>query len=229
MQIPEHWSFKRVDVAAGFDAHVREQLPWYALATGMVRHYARHFIPEGGTVIDIGASTGNVARALAETLEHRGARLLALDNAAEMLALYEGPGEAIHGDATTFDFAEQQPDLIVAFLVLMFLPPALRARTIARMKAALQPGGALIVFDKREPSAGEVGQISYRLALAAKHENGASADAILRKELSLAGVQRPLSPEEIDGFHEIFRFGDFSGWVHVAPKAPAMALQLIAA
>ena len=218
MQIPENWSFKSDDIAAAFDAHVREQLPWYELATGVVVHFARHYIAEDGVVIDVGASTGNVARALAETLDQRSAHLYAIDNSAEMIARYAGPGTAEQGDVRSYDFASRAPDLIVAFLVLMFVPPAVRSNVIARMKAALRPGGAIIVFDKREPIAGEVGQITYRLTLAAKYENGAKAEDVIRKELSLAGVQRPLEAGELAGFVEVFRFGDFSGWVYSAPK-----------
>ena len=39
-------------------------------------------------------------------------------------------------------------------------------------------------------------------------------DEIIAKELSLAGVQRPLSEEELPGFTPVFRFGDFAGWLY---------------
>lgn len=39
-------------------------------------------------------------------------------------------------------------------------------------------------------------------------------DEIVAKELSLAGVQRPLRRTEIpERAVEIFRFGDFAGWI----------------
>ncbi|WP_321900045.1 hypothetical protein, partial [Paraburkholderia heleia] len=47
-------------------AHVHEQLPWYDLATETVVHFARHYIPNGGRVYDIGCATGNVGRARAD-------------------------------------------------------------------------------------------------------------------------------------------------------------------
>jgi tRNA (cmo5U34)-methyltransferase len=82
-------------------------------------------------------------------------------------------------------------------------------------KDALKIGGAIIVFDKAEPLGGYAGTILSRLTLAAKYEAGATPDEIIRKELSLAGVQRPLSRNELDGFDEIFRFGDFAGWLYI--------------
>ena len=90
--IPTHWTFRDQQVAAGFDRHVREQLPWYELATGAVAHVARHYVPEFGTVYDLGASTGNIGRALAPTLTARKAKLIPVESSQEMACLYAGPG-----------------------------------------------------------------------------------------------------------------------------------------
>lgn len=206
------WTFENAEVAAHFDHHVRTSLPWYSIATGIVAQVGRSFIPDAGLVIDVGASTGNVGRALAETLQARAARLIAVEPSAEMAALYSGPGELLIQGAGDTDFAGA--DLIVCFLVLMFVPVAERRDLIERMMAALRPGGALLVFDKLVPAAGDVGALSLRLTLAAKYEAGATAEEVIRKELALAGVQRPLYPSEVEDFEPIFRFGDFGGWIY---------------
>ena len=218
MSIPGDWTFQNTEVAAAFDSHVREQLPWYDLATGAIAHIGRHYVPDGGTVVDIGASTGNVGRALAPTLEQRKARLIAIDNSSEMGGVYSGPGRFQVADARTFDFSSEKPDLIVAFLVLMFVPVPDRGELISRMKAALRPGGAIIVFDKMHARAGHLGSVIYRLTLAAKYEAGASPEEIIQKELSLAGVQRPMSERELPGFEPVFRFGDFAGFIFERPS-----------
>ena len=206
------WTFANAEIAEAFDAHVREQLPWYDLATGIVAAVGRQFIPVGGEVVDVGASTGNIGRALAPILTARQARLTALEPVPEMAARYAGPGRLIECDARDFDFVGV--DLIVCFLVLMFVPVAVRRDLIEQMIEGLNPGGALVVFDKLEPRPGDVGALSLRLTLAAKYEAGATADEIIAKELSLAGVQRPLYPAEVAGFEPIFRFGDFGGWLY---------------
>lgn len=217
-EIAETWTFRDPAVASAFDHHVREQLPWYDLATGIVTHVARHYVPPGGTVVDVGASTGNVGRALASILGDRSARLIAIDNAAEMANVYDGPGQLIVEDVVDFDFAAYKPDLIVAFLVLMFVPVAERRGVIAKMMQSIQPGGAVLIFDKAQPRSGYLGNMVYRLTLAAKYEaGGATGDEIIRKELSLAGVQRPIAEAELPGFEPVFRFGDFAGWVYEAP------------
>jgi tRNA (cmo5U34)-methyltransferase len=87
VDIPSNWTFETSAVASGFDRHVREQLPWYDLATNAITHIARHYIPEGGLVYDLGAATGNIGRAVAPVLADRGARLIGIEPSAEMVKL----------------------------------------------------------------------------------------------------------------------------------------------
>ena len=145
MKIPANWTFERADIAADFDRHVREQLPWYDLATQAVAHIARHYIPRGGLVYDVGASTGNIGRALSATLADRGASLVSIEPAEEMAALYAGPQpeNLVIADALDFDFAPA--DLIVLFLTAMFMPPSRRGMFFADLQRKLKPGGALVV------------------------------------------------------------------------------------
>ena len=211
MTIPRDWTFKTSDVATEFDQHVREQLPWYDLTTGVVAHVARHYIPEGGRVYDIGASTGNIGAALADTLISRRAEFIPIDNSAAMADIYQGPGNLIVADAAEYDY--EPFDLAVLFLCLMFVPPSKREAFVGRLRQRLRPGGAIIIFDKCEPVTGYVATVLWRLALAGKAAAGVDAREILAKELSLGGVQRPINPQEIAPATEIFRFGDFAGWV----------------
>lgn len=210
---PDEWTFKTPAVAEAFDSHVREQLPWYEIATGAVVHVVRCFLPDGGCVVDVGASTGNVGRALAPLLEARKAQLIPIDNSYDMAEVYKGPGLFDIVDAREFDFHAAKPDVIVCFLSLMFVPTKDREIVLNRIKSALSPGGAIVVVDKIEPGGGYVSTVNYRLTLAAKHEAGATADEIIKKELSISGIQRPMTLAELAGFTEFFRFGDFAGLV----------------
>lgn len=216
MAIPQEWSFKNKGVAEAFDAHVREQLPWYDLATGVVAHMVRCYLPEKGTVIDVGASTGNIGRAIARTLDARSSKLLAIDRSPQMAEVYSAPGELTIMDAEEFAWGGVRADVIVCFLSLMFVPVSRRRDLIERMAASLHKGGALIVFDKTLPRHGYLGTASYRLTLLAKYEAGAAPDEVIAKELSISGFQRPMQDDELAGFHEVFRFGDFAGFVREA-------------
>lgn len=215
------WTFQREDIARGFDAHVREQLPWYELATGAVAHIARHYIPDGGLVYDIGASTGNIGRMLAETLETRDARFVAIESSAEMVREYRGPGEIRHADALTFDY--ETFDVAIVFLVLMFLPAGRRKAFVRHLCSHIRPGGALIVFDKTAGPGGYLATVLHRLTIAGKVATGADPGEIIAKELSLIGVQRPLGERFMELTAapmpvEVFRFGEFAGWVVENPE-----------
>ena len=211
MKIPTDWTFKSADVAGGFDQHVREQLPWYDLMGGAVAHIARHYIPDGGTVYDLGCSTGNIGKLLRGTLEARAATFLPVDNAESMRGLYGGPGEFTVSDVADMDF--QEFDVAVAFLCLMFIPLPLRSRLVARLRGKCRNGGAVIIVDKMQSSGGYLGTVMGRLTLAGKAAAGTPADQIIEKELSLAGVQRPLAESELPEAIKVFQFGEFAGWV----------------
>ena len=85
MQISQNWTLKSDHIADDFDQHVREQLPWYDLATFATAQMARHYVPQGGNVYDIGCATGNMGRVLAGTLDDPQASLIAIDGSTEVM------------------------------------------------------------------------------------------------------------------------------------------------
>jgi tRNA (cmo5U34)-methyltransferase len=213
MDIPRDWTFATSEVARGFDRHVREQLPWYDLLTGAVAHIARHYIPHGGLVYDLGCSTGNIGRSLADVIKSRNVRFVAVDSAESMRAIYDAPGEFVVADISSMPI--EPFDVAIAFLSLMFIPVACRANLISTLANHRRPGGAIIIVDKMESSGGYLGTVLSRLTLAGKAASNVPASEIVAKELSLCGIQRPLSPREVKGGVEVFRFGEFAGYVFV--------------
>ena len=214
MEIPGAgaWTFETAEIAEGFDRHVREQLPWYELATNLVAHVARHYVPEDGVVVDLGASTGNVGRSIAETLTERNASLIAVDRAESMRNEYRAPGQFVVADLR--DYTPPICDFAVAFLCLMFLPVTARKVLIQRVYDSLRPGGAFLMFDRMEALQGYPATILWRMTLAGKVAAGVDPREIVAKELSLAGIQRPLSMREVPPTAiEVFRFGDFAGFL----------------
>jgi tRNA (cmo5U34)-methyltransferase len=211
MNIPTQWTFESDEVAKGFDSHVREQLPWYDMATWIVAHVVNQYLPIKGTVYDIGASTGNIGNAIKETIESRQATYIPIDNSPNMKEQYKGIGELIICNAEDYEY--KPFDVCVIFLCLMFIQPCKRKQLIESLKAKKKEGGAIIIFDKFEPQGGYCSTVSYRLTLAMKLKNGATPDEIISKELSLSGIQRPLNNIDVQGGYEVFRFGDFAGFI----------------
>lgn len=220
-QIPNDWTFKTKTVADQFDLHVREQLPWYELATGLVSHTVRHYLPEGGLIYDIGASTGNIEKAIGDTVKKRNATFVPIDNSEAMKELYSGESKLVIANAHEYEYAEY--DVAILFLVLQFLDLDDRKKLINDLTDNLKPGGAIIVFDKMQVEGGYIATVMRRATIAGKVSSGTTPEEVVAKELSLGGVQRPL-PEQYFETHfngnakEIFRFGEFAGFVIEKPE-----------
>lgn len=213
MKIPREWTFDDTEVAEGFDGHVKEQLPWYGIATDAVAQIVRHYLPRRGLIYDIGAANGNVGRAIADTLSARDARLVAIEPSVELCHRYKGPGEVV---SRAVEDVEVEPfDVAVSMLSLMFVAPSDVESVLENFLAMCRPGGAFVAVERTLPPHGYPGIITSRLTMAGKMSAGASPVEILEKELSLAGIQRPIDASLFTdcGAVEWFRFGDFAGYI----------------
>lgn len=214
MEIPKNWTFASQEVAKNFDNHVREQLPWYDLATDAIKHIARHYIPQNGLVYDLGASTGNIGNTLLDILKDRNCKFIALEKEKSMLDLYQCEyGEIYEQDIKNYAFDNY--DVCVCFLTLMFIEPKYRKKLMDTLYEKLNVGGALIIFDKEESEQGYFGLINYRLTLAEKAKNVKSYKDIIDKELSLQGIQRQIDKKLLEPYNPklFFKFSDFVGYV----------------
>lgn len=223
--IPRNWNFEDSRVAAAFDRHVREQLPWYDLATDAISVIVRHYLRQGGKMYDIGASTGNIGRACLETIVDRGVGLIGIEKSEAMAKLWKGHGDIVCADAVGYPY--RPFDVAVCFLVLMFLSPSEQEHLISRLIEKCRRGGAIIVFDKMVNPGGYFGTVMSRLTLAGKVAANVPSDEVIAKELSLSGVQRPVQPTLLltRGFRRFFAYGEFSGFIFEKNREdPAMAM-----
>jgi len=211
MRIPSEWSFKRKDVAEGFDIHVRGQLPWYELVSEAVAHIAKSYANEGGTIYDIGASTGNFNVLLDDIVRDRNINFIGIENSEEMIKKYKGEDDVVLYDAAEYDY--EAFDVCICFLTLMFIPFSKRENLINKLISKINQGGCLIIVDKAEACGGYLSTVMYKMTLMEKMKVTSPED-IIKKELALTGIQRPLSVDMMPvNACEFFRFGDFAGWV----------------
>lgn len=210
LNIPETWTFKNENVAKNFDAHVREQLPWYDIVSDAVACIARNYIPKDGLVYDLGCSTGNMGKRLEPFLETQNAHLIGVDNSAEMRSKYQASGAFQCSDLEDFD--PEPFDVAICFLTIMFMAPADQIAFYNRLKAKVKRGGVIICVDKKAPTAGYPASVIWRLIQDAKLKQGASLEEIAKKEMSLIGQQRPIHEDIYSGGVRFFQFGDFIGW-----------------
>lgn len=213
MKMPKEgqWTFEDKSVAQSFDDHVREQLPWYDFATDMIAHFVRHYLPDNGILYDVGASTGNISRSMEEIILHRNAKVIPIEPSKEMAKQYTGLGRVVLEKAE--DHCFEKYDVAVLFLTVMFIPISKRRLFFENLISKCKEGGCIIIFDKTAENSGYLSTVVNRLTISGKVKGGASAEDIIKKELSLSGCQRPIENYEHLGAKQIFRFGDFAGWV----------------
>jgi tRNA (cmo5U34)-methyltransferase len=109
------WTFDNLD----FDTHVREQLPWYDLATETVAFIARQYLPTcDGVMYDIGASTGNITYAMRDVLHERAVLAISIEPNETFVKDFKGIGLIEKSNAQ--DYSYQNFDVAILFLTLMF-------------------------------------------------------------------------------------------------------------
>lgn len=204
----KHWTFNDSELANNFGEHVKGQLPWYDLATGLVRCIAENYLPQGGLMYDIGASTGNITQSCADLINSRGIHAVSIEPSQEMCEEWKGEGELVNDYAEKYDF--QEYDLAVCFLTLMFVSQRQRGALIQSLIAKIAEGGALVVVDKFEGSGGYFELVKRRMTMRQKISSGESPENIIDKDLSLSGVQRPIGNELPEG-NCFFQIGEFKG------------------
>lgn len=212
------WTFESKEIAQTFDAHVREQLPWYDMVTEATAYIIRNYLPQYGTVVDIGASTGNLIDRILPLIKEREGDVIAIEKSREMskvlISKYKADDDIdiICSDVTATDVPHAE--IYVVFLTLMFVPIEHRAGILKVLRDRCPQGGAIIVVDKVCDHQGYFSTVLKRLTMHFKLQQGAKAEDVLTKEMSLAGVQIPIDPAILgDDAKQFFRMGEFAGWV----------------
>ena len=212
------WTFETPEIAKSFDSHVREQLPWYDMVTEAVCYIIRNYLPQHGTVVDIGASTGNLIDKISPLVNERNGGVVAIEKSKDMVEIlsskYKGSDRVIILNDNIVDVQVPYADVYVLFLTLMFIPIEHREDVLNKIKGRCSKGGAIIVVDKICDHGGYFSTVLKRLTMHFKLQQGAKPEDVLTKEMSLAGIQIPIDPEILGSdAKQFFRMGEFAGWV----------------
>jgi tRNA (cmo5U34)-methyltransferase len=219
------WSFGG-EVPDAFDRHVARSVPAYVEGQELIADIADQLVPQSGRVYDLGCSTGTLTRQLAERLAPRRAEVVGIDREPGMV---ERARERCAGlPSVRFETASLQElsfepaDLVVSYYTLQFVPLRSRAELVARIHAALAPGGSFVLFEKVLASSARNQETAVGAYADWKRRQGFGDEEIAAKSRSIRGVLQPLSPAENEamllgaGFGEmmyVFRWVLFEGLV----------------
>lgn len=107
---------------------------------GHVCAYLQRWVPESGSVIDLGAGYGDFSRNI------RAARRVAFDANPQLQGFVVAPVEAVVGDVTDLGrFADATFDTAFASNLLEHLDWGRLERTITEVRRVLKPGGRLLL------------------------------------------------------------------------------------
>lgn len=213
----KQWTFDDPETVIKFNNHIRSHLPWYDMMHDTVAHLIKNYLPKGGTVVDFGASTGNLVAKILPLIKERSAQVEAIDSSYEMMNYMDlrFSEEVNAGHVKVSSYSNiSKPDIYVACLTLSFINPINRDKAFKDMVDAAKR--AVIIVDKVETRSEYLSAVLRRLTTQMKLDAGVSAEEILEKDLSLSGVQIPVNPYELLAMYDakpFFRVGEFAGWI----------------
>lgn len=194
-------------VAPVFDNMIRRSVPGYAETLRMTGWLAARYLQHDGLCYDLGCSLGGGLLATAAALgkRHSSATLIGVDSSPAMLAQarehlasagLEPAPQLQRADIRSVSLEPCQ--VVLLNWTLQFLPAGDRETLLARIFAALEPGGALILSEKVVDPDAERQALMEHLHWAFKRSQGYSELEIAGKRTALEAVLVP----ETQGRHE---------------------------
>lgn len=199
------WTFD--GFGEGFDAHVVAHLPHYENVQHLVTLCAGYMLPTGGTIVDLGASTGTTIRHIADTYPTRALTAHLYDNDQSMLdaadtRLTGHPALTRtlfhHADVTDpAAWTHHDANLTIALWLLQFLNPDQRRTLLARARSHSSPHGAILIAAKTRHGDTRWQEIADAALAEHKTRHGVTPDEQAAKTRSLRGVLIPDTPYEV--------------------------------
>jgi tRNA (cmo5U34)-methyltransferase len=216
-----------------FDRHLVRSIPAYLDGHELIVDIADQAVPAGGRCYDLGCSTGALTARLAERLAPRGAEVIGVDREPNMIetAAERCAGiPSVHFQTAALEELEFAPaDLAVCYYTLQFVPIRSRQQVVDRLHRALEPAGAIILFEKLLAPSARHQAIASGVYLDFKRRHGFTDEQIAAKTRSLRGVLQPLSAEEnyarlrragFTSVMQVFRWMSFDGVIAFASSEP---------
>lgn len=193
------WNFGG-NVPDTFVDHIKNSVPLYAEGHSLICQLSDYFVASTSTVYEVGVSTGELLRKLAQHNAHReGARFIGMDVESAMVAkarehCADTPSITIlEDDARVHSF--DKADLIISYYTMQFIAPRDRQQLFDKLYEALNWGGALIMFEKVRAPDARFQDMAVGMYNEFKLAQGFDCEEIVTKTRSLKGVLEPFSTQ----------------------------------
>lgn len=192
------WSFGG-NVPQTFDQHVSRSVPQYEQGHEIVVALSDFFIRNGSVVYELGCSTGELTRRLAEANCDRDVSITGLEIERAMVEVANRKNSDLSKvkicQADILDAELDAADLIVAYYTIQFVNPAMRQLLFNKIYNSLNWGGGFILFEKVRAADARFQDIMSSLYVDFKLQNGFTEEEIVSKSRSLKGVLEPFSTQ----------------------------------
>lgn len=193
------WSFGG-NVPETFVDHIKQSVPLYELGHDLICQLSDFFVHRGSKVYEIGTSTGELIRKLAQHNRSKvGAQFFGFDIEPDMirqarLHCADTPSvKILQEDARVADM--EKSDLVVSYYTMQFVPPANRQEMFDKVFDRLNWGGAFILFEKVRAPDARFQDLVTQLYNEFKLANGFTSEEIVEKSRSLKGILEPFSTQ----------------------------------
>lgn len=219
------WEFDR-SVTSVFDDMIARSIPGYESMREIVETLAARYGADGGTLLDLGCSTGLSIRAFL----NRARRIIGVEVSESMLDVVTEKFASFSSveiqalDLRTAFPAVADVDVTLAIFTLQFIPVEHRRRVVRSVFESLKPGGAFIIAEKVIGEASSTQAAFVDVYHRFKERQGYSREEVDRKALALEGKLVPNTAAEnvamlhAAGFREVecvWRWVNFAAWVAV--------------
>jgi tRNA (cmo5U34)-methyltransferase len=192
------WSFE--GIAAQFDDHVRLSVPLYDEGHELACRLGDFFLPQGATVVELGVSTGVLAKKFLDHHKSRtDIRYLGIDRVDTMIdAARQRCAGDVRAEFVVDDIAAASFDgasLVLSYCTMQFVHPSIRQQLFDKVFQSLQWGGAFFLFEKVRAPDARFQDLTTQLYHEFKLRNGFDEKEILAKQRSLKGVLEPFSTQ----------------------------------
>ncbi|WP_441251313.1 methyltransferase domain-containing protein [Kitasatospora sp. McL0602] len=214
--VDTRWSFAG-STPQKFDVHVSRSVPLYAEGHDLISRCIEFFCRRGGSVIDIGCSTGTLLARLAEKECCQDLSLIGFDIEADMVRVARQRCMDLEnvtirqGDMLNVDYSGA--NAVIMYYTLQFLPPGERRKALKLVCDGLVEGGGLFLFEKTLEPDSRTQDIVQQLYNEYKLENGFDPAEIYQKAHSLRSV---LAPQRSADTQELLREVGFSSVVTIS-------------